>query len=50
MLVERGARLEARNKKGETPLAVAGGDEVKNVLRTLGAKLFRPDVRRPGRI
>jgi ankyrin repeat protein len=47
MLVERGARLEARNKKGETPLAVAGGDEVKNVLRTLGAKLFRPDVRSP---
>jgi ankyrin repeat protein len=39
MLAERGARLEARNKKGETPLTVAGGDEVKNVLRTLGAKL-----------
>jgi ankyrin repeat protein len=34
MLAERGARLEARNKKGETPLTVASGDEVKNVLRT----------------
>ena len=38
MLAERGARLEARNKKGETPLTVASGDEVKRVLRTLGAK------------
>jgi hypothetical protein len=38
MLGRRGARLEARNKKGETPLAEASGDEVRNVLRTLGAK------------
>lgn len=38
LLAGRGARLEARNKKGKTPLAVASGDEVRNVLRTLGAK------------
>ena len=38
MLAERGARLDARNKKGETPLAVASGDEVRSVLRTPGAK------------
>lgn len=39
MLGERGARFETRNKKGETPLTVASGDEVRSVLRTLGAKL-----------
>jgi ankyrin len=38
MLAERGARLEFGNKKGETPLAVASGDEVRDALRTLGAK------------
>jgi len=38
MLAERGARLASRNKKGETPLMVASGDEVKRVLRALGAK------------
>ena len=38
MLVDRGARLEARTTKGETPLSVASDDEVKRVLRALGAK------------
>ncbi len=37
-LVARGARLDARNKKGETPLAVASGDEAKQVLRDAGAR------------
>lgn len=36
-LVERGARLGARNKKGETPLAVATSDAVREVLRQLEA-------------
>jgi ankyrin repeat protein len=38
MLAERGARLDARNKKGETALSVADGDEIKDLLRSLGAK------------
>jgi ankyrin repeat protein len=38
LLAERGARLDVRNKKRETPLAVAGGDQVKDLLRSLGAK------------
>jgi ankyrin repeat protein len=38
LLAERGARLDVRNKKGETPLAIAGGDLVKDLLRSLGAK------------
>ena len=34
MLVARGARLDVKNLKGETPLAVASGDEVRAVLRS----------------
>jgi ankyrin repeat protein len=38
LLGERGVRLEARNKKGETPLAASSGDDVRDALRSLGAK------------
>lgn len=34
MLIARGARLDVTNLKGETPLAVASGDEVRAVLRS----------------
>ena len=37
-LIERGARTEARNKKGETPFEVATGDAVRNLLRELAAR------------
>lgn len=37
-LVARGARLDVRNKKGETPLAVASGEEARTALRGAGAK------------
>ena len=34
MLIARGARLDVTNLTGETPLAVASGDEVRAVLRS----------------
>ena len=37
MLVARGARLDVKNLKGETPLALASGDDVRAVLRSAGA-------------
>lgn len=37
-LVAKGARVDVRNKKGETPLAVASGEEAKKALRDAGAK------------
>jgi hypothetical protein len=33
LLVDRGARLDARNAKGDTPAMVAAGDAVSAVLR-----------------
>lgn len=38
LLVEKGARLDARTAKGETPLAMASGDEARQALREAGAK------------
>lgn len=38
LFLARGARPDARNKKGETPLAVASGDEVRAALRDGGAR------------
>ncbi|MGE0393305.1 MAG: ankyrin repeat domain-containing protein [Vicinamibacterales bacterium] len=37
-LLARGATVDARNRKGETPLAVASGDEARQALRTAGAR------------
>ncbi|MEQ1898293.1 MAG: ankyrin repeat domain-containing protein [Vicinamibacterales bacterium] len=37
-LAARGARLDARNKKGDTPLAVASGEEARQALRAAGAR------------
>lgn len=37
-LVAKGARVDVRNTKGETPLAVSSGDEAKKALRDAGAK------------
>ena len=42
-LVEQGANLEATNRKGQTPLAVAS-NETADLLRTLGAKVKKPAV------
>ena len=36
-LVERGARLDVKNDNGQTPLDVAAGPEMAELLRTLGA-------------
>ena len=37
LLVERGARLDVKNRRGQTPLDVANGEETLSVLRALGA-------------
>ena len=38
LLVERGATVDVRNKRGRTALANALGSDTETVLRTLGAK------------
>ncbi|MGE0444334.1 MAG: ankyrin repeat domain-containing protein [Vicinamibacterales bacterium] len=37
-LIAKGARVDVRNRKGETPLAVASGDEARRALREGGAR------------
>ena len=37
-LVDHGARLDVRNARGQTPLAVANGDAVRTLLQQLGAR------------
>jgi uncharacterized protein len=38
LLAEKGAALDARNKRGRTPLGNASGSDVEQLLRALGAK------------
>lgn len=37
-LIDKGAKVDVRNAKGETPLAVASGDEARQALRAGGAR------------
>src|SRR5262249_24601550 len=38
LLAQRGARFDARNKKGQTPIDVANGEKIAALLRSLAAK------------
>ena len=38
LLAGRGARLDTRNKRGQTPVDVANGEKIAALLRSLGAK------------
>jgi ankyrin repeat protein len=43
LLVDRGAALNVKNKRGQTPLMSARGSPVADLLRTLGAEEAAPD-------